>query len=147
MAGYPNRTITAEFIVSKIAVSLSIMSEREGESNNTFQEWDSYISFDNSLGNRMKLVIYGQTSSSEYYSGPIVYYPVTVYPNARKWYEYSYFFSDYGEREEYSDSSAGTFDIVIDGTVVQSLSNPLPSHHNKTYETDNYKITITVIEK
>ena len=147
MAGYPNRTITGKFVESKMVVTLSIISETEGESNNTYQEWNSYISFENSLGNRMKLVISGQTSSSEYYSGPIVYYPVTVSPNARKWYEYSYFFSDYGEREEYSNSSAGTFDILIDGTVVQSLSNPLPSHHNKTYETDKYKITITVIER
>lgn len=126
---------------------MTITTEREGESNNTYQEWDSYILFDSSLGSRMKFKIYGDTSSSEYYSGPIVYYPVTVNTNTRIWYEYYYFFSDYGDREEYSSSSASSFDILIDGTVVQSLSNPLSSHHNKTYETDTYKITITVIEK
>lgn len=70
---------------------MTITTEREGESNNTYQEWDSYILFDSSLGSRMKFKIYGDTSSSEYYSGPIVYYPVTVNANTRIWYEYYYF--------------------------------------------------------
>ena len=126
---------------------MTITTEREGESNNTYQEWDSYILFDSSLGSRMKFKIYGDTSSSEYYSGPIVYYPVTVNANTRIWYEYYYFFSDYGDREEYSSSSASSFDILIDGTIAQSLSKPLSGHHNKAYETDKYKITITVVNK
>ena len=142
-----NRTITGKFIVAKTAVSLTITTEREGESNNTYQEWDSYILFDSSLGSRMKFKIYGDTSSSEYYSGPIVYYPVTVNANTRIWYEYYYFFSDYGDREEYSSSSASSFDILIDGTIAQSLSKPLSGHHNKVYETGKYKISITVVEK
>lgn len=86
-----NRTIIGKFAVAKTAVSLTITTEREGESNNTYQEWDSYILFDSSLGSRMKFKIYGDTSSSEYYSGPIVYYPVTVNANTRIWYEYYYF--------------------------------------------------------
>ena len=126
---------------------MTITTEREGESNNTYQEWDSYILFDSSLGSRMKFKIYGDTSSSEYYSGPIVYYPVTVNANTRIWYEYYYFFSDYGDREEYSSSSASSFDILIDGILIQSLSKPLSGHHNKVYETDKYKITITVVNK
>ena len=142
-----NRTIIGKFAVAKTAVSLTITTEREGESNNTYQEWDSYILFDSSLGSRMKFKIYGDTSSSEYYSGPIVYYPVTVNANTRIWYEYYYFFSDYGDREEYSSSSASSFDILIDGTIAQSLSKPLSGHHNKVYETDKYKITITVVNK
>lgn len=142
-----NRTIIGKFAVAKTAVSLTITTEREGESNNTYQEWDSYILFDSSLGSRMKFKIYGDTSSSEYYSGPIVYYPVTVNANTRIWYEYYYFFSDYGDREEYSSSSASSFDILIDGILIQSLSKPLSGHHNKVYETDKYKITITVVEK
>lgn len=142
-----NRTIIGKFAVAKTAVSLTITTEREGESNNTYQEWDSYILFDSSLGSRMKFKIYGDTSSSEYYSGPIVYYPVTVNANTRIWYEYYYFFSDYGDREEYSSSSASSFDILIDGILIQSLSKPLSGHHNKVYETDKYKITITVVNK
>ena len=142
-----NRTIIGKFAVAKTAVSLTITTEREGESNNTYQEWDSYILFDSSLGSRMKFKIYGDTSSSEYYSGPIVYYPVTVNANTRIWYEYYYFFSDYGDREEYSSSSASSFDILIDGTIAQSLSKPLSGHHNKVYETDKYNITITVVNK
>ena len=142
-----NRTIIGKFAVAKTAVSLIITTEREGESNNTYQEWDSYILFDSSLGSRMKFKIYGDTSSSEYYSGPIVYYPVIVNANTRIWYEYYYFFSDYGDREEYSSSSASSFDILIDGTIAQSLSKPLSGHHNKVYETDKYKISITVVEK
>ncbi len=146
-SGYSNRTITGKFAVAKTALSLTITTEREGESNNTYQEWDSYILFDSSLGSRMKFKIYGDTSSSEYYSGPIVYYPVTVNANTRIWYEYYYFFSDYGDREEYSSSSASSFDILIDGILIQSLSKPLSGHHNKVYETGKYKITITVVNK
>ena len=142
-----NRTIIGKFAVAKTVVSLTITTEREGESNNTYQEWDSYILFDSSLGSRMKFKIYGDTSSSEYYSGPIVYYPVTVNANTRIWYEYYYFFSDYGDREEYSSSSASSFDILIDGILIQSLSKPLSGHHNKVYETGKYKITITVVNK
>ncbi len=142
-----NRTIIGKFIVAKTAISLNVTLETDRESNNTYQEIEDYISFDNTLGSRMKLTIYGDTSTSEYYTSFQIYYPITLGNSVRGIYEYYYLFSDYGDREEYCNSGATKFDIQIDGTVIQSLSAPFSNHHNKTYETDKYKITIKVVEK
>ena len=142
-----NRTITGKFVIARTAVDLSITIESERETNNTYQEIEDYILFENTLGSRMKLKINGNTSTSEYYTSFQVYYPVAINSNVRTIYEYYYLFSDYGDREEYCNSAANSCDILIDGTVVKNLSMPFSSHHNKTYETDKYKITITVVEK
>ena len=142
-----NRTIMGKFTVDKTTVSLAITTEKEGQSNNTFQEWEYSVSFENTLGSRVELVISGDTSTSEYYTGFKIYYPVWLTSNVSKVYEYFYSFSDYGDREEYGNSAASKFDIRIDGVVIQSLKMPFSSHHNKIYESDKYKITITVVEK
>ena len=146
-SGYSNRTIMGKFTVDKTTVSLAITTEKEGQSNNTFQEWEYSVSFENTLGSRVELVISGDTSTSEYYTGFKIYYPVWLTSNVSKVYEYFYSFSDYGDREEYGNSAASKFDIRIDGVVIQSLKMPFSSHHNKIYESDKYKITITVVEK
>ncbi len=144
---YPNRTIMGKFVVSEIPVSITITTEEKGQNNNTFQEWEYSVSFESTLGSHVELAISGDTSTSEYYTGFKIYYPVWLTSNVSKVYEYYYFFSDYGDREEYGNSAASKFDIRIDGVVVQSLKMPFSSHHNKVYETDKYKITIIVVEK
>ena len=143
----PNRTITGKFVVAKIAVSLEITSVDEGISDASQVEELDKMTFTSDLGSRVKIKVNGSTHHSEYYSGFMIYFPVTVNHNTPTYYNYSYDYSDYGNREEYCFSGAMSFDILIDGTITQSLSKPLSSHHNKVYETDKYKITITVIQK
>lgn len=144
---YPNRTIIGKFIVAKTAVSLAITSVDEGISNASQVEVLDKMTFTSNLGSRVKIKVDGDTDCSEYYSGFMIYFPVTVNYNTPTYYNYSYDYSDYGNREEYCFSGAMSFDILIDGTIALSLSNPLSGHHNKVYETDKYKITITVINK
>ena len=143
----PNRTIIGKFIVAKTAVSLAITSVDEGISNASQVEVLDKMTFTSNLGSRVKIKVDGDTDCSEYYSGFMIYFPVTVNYNTPTYYNYSYDYSDYGNREEYCFSGAISFDILIDGILIQKLSKPLFSHHNKVYETDKYKITITVVNK
>lgn len=128
-------------------VNLTFTTESEGIADAVIVDVKSKISFTSNLGNRIRLKIDGDTHSSEYYTGFMIYYPISVNPNTPTYYEYSYDYSDYGDRAEYCSSGVLSYDIIIDGVTVQSLANPLLNHNNKSYETDKFEIYITIIQK
>lgn len=134
-------------MVSKTSVNLVIITECESVIDPTVVDVKDKMTFTTNLGSRVKLKVFGDTRHSEYYTGFMIDFPVTVEPNTPTYYNYSYEYSDYGDRFEYCTSGAMSFDILIDGIAVQHLSKPLSDHHNKVYLTDKYEIVITIVQK